>query len=786
MITVIISSIEAKIKSLVKSFSFTVQCLYNVYEGYLLLVGKLLNYEKNEGVELFMSKHPLEKWGSLMGGKNTRWIVAALWIVFAVVLAFIFPQINSVENYAGEEIPETYTSIQASKIIEEQFATDSGIPLLITWYNKSGLTEQDVTNIQGLYKELAQNPLPGQETIPPFHEMPVQALMGSLSENGAALVTPIFFSADETTEVLKENLQMLTEKTEVQFGENPYENKLEDEGLHARFSGPVGISVDATDLFKSADVQLMIATVIIILVILLVIYRSPILAIIPLAVVGIAFLVVSPLLGAMAENGWIDKDAQAVSIMIVLLFGAGTDYCLFLITRYRDKLLTEENKFTALAQAVRESTGAIVMSGLTVVIGLATLGLADYGAFQRFAVPFSFGVLITGFAVVTLLPAILGILGRAAFWPFIPRTEVAEKAQAEKKNKPLKARKENHRFMRVVGEFVTAKPWLVIVVAGAILLGLAFTSTNIKYNYDLISSFPEDMQSREGFTIIEENFTAGELAPVQLLVDTEGKALNIGEQLANLPYVGLVKDVRTGETNANIQLYEIELNKDPYSNAAMDDIKQMKIDVKSILADHSLVDGTFWIGGETSSQLDKKVVQLGDEKLIQPVMIMIIFVVLLVYLRAVITSIQLMITVVISFFSALGAGWLIIHYGLGHEAMASAIPLYSFVFIIALGNDYNIFMISDIWKNRKHGIEHKKAISEGIASTGAVITSAGLILAGTFLVLASLPIQLLVQFGIVTAVGILLDTFVVRPLLVPALITVFGKWSYWPNKKLLK
>lgn len=176
----------------------------------------------------------------------------------------------------------------------------------------------------------------------------------------------------------------------------------------------------------------------------------------------------------------------------------------------------------------------------------------------------------------------------------------------------------------------------------------------------------------------------------------------------------------------------------------------------------------------------------GDEKIIQPVMIIIIFVVLLAYLRALITSVQLMVTVVISFFAALGAGWLIIHYGLGHEAMASSIPLYSFVFIIALGNDYNIFMISDIWKNRKRGIAHREAISNGIASTGAVITSAGLILAGTFLVLATLPIQLLVQFGIVTAVGVLLDTFVVRPLLVPALITVFGKWSYWPNKKLEK
>ena len=730
-----------------------------------------------------MKNHPLERWGEIMGGKNSRWVVSGLWIVFAIVFALVFPQINSVENFAGEEIPETYMSVEAGKIIEEQFSADSGIPLLVTWYKESGLTEEDLANIQQLYKQLAEQPLAGQQTIPPFHEMPVQALMGSLSENGSAIVTPIFFSPDKNTETLKENLAVLKEQTESQFGENPFETNLENEGLHARFSGPVGISVDATDLFKSADIQLMIATVIIILVILLVIYRSPILALIPLIVVSIAYLVVSPLLGFMAENGWIDKDAQAVSIMIVLLFGAGTDYCLFLITRYRDKLLEESDKFIALAKAVRESTGAIVMSGLTVVIGLATLALADYGAFQRFAVPFSFGVLITGFAVVTLLPAVLAILGRAAFWPFVPRTEQLAKERAQKKNKVYKEPKQNHRYMRAIGQFVTSKPWLVIVVAGAILIGLAFTSTTIKYNYDLLSSFPEDMPSREGFKIIEENFTAGELAPVQLIVDTKGQDIQLEEQLKELPYISLVKEMRTGETDPNIQLYEVDLEKNPYSNEAMDDVEQMKEDVKDILASQNL-NAAYWIGGETSSQLDKKVVQLGDENLIQPVMIVIIFIVLLVYLRAVVTSIQLMVTVVISFFSALGAGWLIIHYGLGHEAMASAIPLYSFVFIIALGNDYNIFMISDIWKNRKRGIEHKEAIVGGIASTGAVITSAGLILAGTFLVLATLPIQLLVQFGIVTAVGVLLDTFIVRPLLVPAIITVFGKWSYWPNKKI--
>jgi len=730
-----------------------------------------------------MKKHPLERWGEIMGGKKSRWVVLGLWLAFAVVLAFVFPQVNSVENYSGEDLPEDEMSIEAGALIDEQFSSDAGLPLLIVWYKDAGLEMSDIQNIQSLYGELAENPLQKQQSVPPFAQLPPQALMGSLSENGKSIVTPIFFEETIDTDVLKENYEEIKSITQDITGENPYDTEsLSEDSLHARFSGPAGISVDATDLFASADFKLMTATVIIILVILLVIYRSPILAVIPLVVVSIAYLVVSPVLGWMAESGWIDKDAQSIAIMIVLLFGAGTDYCLFLITRYRDVLLEEENKFFALAKAVRESTGAIVMSGLTVVIGLATLGLADYGAFQRFAVPFSLGVLLTGFAVVTLLPAVLAILGRTAFWPFIPRTVDMAKEYAVQKNKPYKEPKQNHRLMLKVGNFATNNPWLVIILTGLVLLTLAFASTNIKYNYDLLSSFPDDMDSVEGFTLIEENFSAGELAPVKVIVDTEGKDINISEELAALPYAAVVGDVQTGENNANYQLYEVDLNKNPYSNEAMDDVEQMKEDVKDILADVEIGEANFWIGGETSEQIDARDVQAADESIIEPVMITIIFLVLVIYLRALVTAIQLMATVIVSFFAALGAGWLIITGVLGHEAMASSIPLYSFVFIIALGNDYNIFMISDVWKNRKRGLGHKESVAKGVASTGAVITSAGLILAGTFGVLATLPIQLLVQFGIVTAIGVLLDTFIVRPLLVPALITVFGRLSYWPGK----
>ncbi|MEE1131552.1 MAG: MMPL family transporter [Caryophanon sp.] len=731
-----------------------------------------------------MSK-PLQKFSESVSGKKSRWVVLSLWLIAIVILTILFPQVNGMENQTGDDLPEYSEARQASELIAEKFPSDSGIPLLIVWQKDYGLTPQHLKDIQTLYANLEQNPLDGQSTLPPYHRMPLQVMYDGVSENRTSLVTPIFFDSDTNTETLKENLAVIAEEVESITGDNAFEESTNSNELTARFSGPVGISVDATDLFKSADFKLMAATVILILVLLLVIYRSPILAVVPIIVVGIAYLVISPALGAFVEQGWITKDAQAIAIMLVLLFGAGTDYCLFLITRYRDILLEEENKFVALSKAFVQSSGAIFMSAATVMVGLATLALADYGAFQRFAVPFSFAVIIMGIAVLTVLPALLSLMGRFAFWPVVPRTEAGAIAHAEKKNKPVKARKENHRFMRKIGRFATNRPWLVILTTGIVLIVLAFYSTQIKYSYDLLSSFPEDIQSREGFAIIEENFTPGELAPVQVLVDTDGERnVDITRALEDLSYVEIVKEMRVSEVDSNLQLYELDLNKNPYNQDAMDDVRNLREKLPAMLEDEGIdnAEDAFWVGGETANQVDTADVQMRDESVIQPVMIVIIALILLVYLRAFFTTLQLMVTVVISFFAALGAGWLILHNFFGADAIASSIPLYSFVFIIALGNDYNIFMISDIWKARKSGASLKDSIVAGVAQTGAVITSAGLILAGTFAVLATLPIQLLVQFGVVTAIGVLLDTFIVRPLLVPAITVVLGRWAYWPGK----
>jgi len=721
-----------------------------------------------------VKKRPLEQWGSMVASKKGRILTLVFWVLLVTVLSLAWPQINSIESESGKNLPSTEMSEQAAAIIAEQFPNEAGTPLLLVWHRENGLTTDDFGVIQKIYGELTDKPLAHQTLIPPYDQMPTQAIAASASENSTTIVTPVFFEKGLATDVLQESLNALT-KTMDEYNVQSKKD-LASDALHVRYSGPVGIATDAVSLFSKADTKLLMATVLLVLVLLIIIYRSPLLAVIPLIVVGLAYGVISPTLGFFADQGWIAKDSQAVSIMTVLLFGAGTDYCLFLISKYREILFEVEDKSTAMKLAVRESGGAILMSALTVVIGLATLSLAHYGAFQRFAVPFSFGVLVMGIAALVVLPAILVLIGRVAFFPFVPRTVDMAQRKGKKQNKP------SHKTSHKIGHFVTHKPCIVIVATLLLLGGLTVFVPRIQYTFDLLSSFPEDMPSREGFTLIEENFSPGELAPIQLVIDTNGKDINLQQQLASISYIDSVSDVQIGEKNNHIQLYELTLNLNPYAKEALAHIPELKAAVGKMLETEGIkeADQHLWIGGETASQYNTQQITVRDETVIMPTMIALIALLLFIYLRSLTATVYLLATVIISYFGALGAGWLILHHVMGAEAISGAIPLYAFVFLVALGEDYNIFMISEIWKKRKTS-DHLTAVEEGVVRTGSVITSAGLILAGTFTVLATLPIQVLVQFGVVTAIGVLLDTFIVRPLLVPAITTVLGKYAFWPG-----
>ncbi|MEH7347312.1 MMPL family transporter [Gottfriedia acidiceleris] len=730
-----------------------------------------------------MKHHPFHSWGKFVSSKRTRWITLLVWVLLTVVLSFTFPSVNEVENNTADNLPKQSMSQKADQLIKKEFPTDSGNPLLIVWNRKDGLNEDDYKVIQTVYKELRNNPLKNQLTSPSYDLMPIQAIKRSSSEDGSTIITAVLFDKKADDKVLQKNINILEKQIKNNTGDDPVKRKLTEPGLKVRFSGPVGIQTDAVSLFSQADVKLLLSTVSLVLVFLILLYRSPIMAIVPLIVVGFAYGIVNPLLGFLGDKGIITVDSQAVSIMTVLLFGAGTDYCLFLISRYREYLLVEENKYKALQLAIKESSGAISMSALTVVIGLGTLLLAQYGAFHRFAVPFSLAVLIMGIAAITILPALLSIFGRVSFFPFIPRTEEMEALRAKKKGITIKKTQNKITFNHKIGKLVTRKPWTIILASIILLGGLALFVPRVQYTYDLLQSFPKDMPSREGFDLISDHYSSGLLAPVKVIIDTENKNIPVKKELESLSFVKDVSDPITGKDNKKLQLYEISLVDNPYSIKGLERIPQLEKKVKKLLNEYDIqkVDKHYWIGGETVTNLDTKNITERDQSVIIPVMIGLIALLLLSYLRSFTAMIYLILTVILSYLSALGAGWLILHYGFGANAIQGSIPLYSFVFLVALGEDYNIFMVSEIWKNKKKQT-HREAISNGVAKTGAVISSAGLILAGTFLVLATLPIQVLVQFGIVTCVGVLIDTFIVRPLLVPAITTVLGRFAYWPGE----
>ncbi|GIN74094.1 membrane protein [Bacillus sp. J14TS2] len=722
-------------------------------------------------------------WGSFVSGMKSRWVTTVIWVIILGVLSVTWPQINSQKTNSNQLLPDDASSIRASKLVNEQFPNDTGTPLLLVWYQEAGLTDTDFENIQKLFKSLEENPVNKQTFVPPLYKAPAQALAQAASEDQAALTTPVFFDSAASTKELQKGIEEVKEQINKAFNHAVLDDHLDKEGLHVRISGPVGIQTDAVSLFSNADFTLLMATVAIVLLLLIVLYRSPLLAIIPLITVGFAYGLISPILGFLAKNGWIEVDQQTISIMTVLLFGAGTDYCLFLISRYRDELRHEPDRYKAMQKAIENTGSAILMSAITTVLGLLTLSLAYYASYDRFAIPFSVSILIMGVTALTLLPAFLTLLGRVAFFPFIPRTEEMIQKLEAKKGKKLRRQRDKSVFGIALGKIVTTKPW-TIIISCFVLLGIFISFVpKIQFTYGLLDSFPADMPSREGFSIISDHYPPGEVAPTQVMIQTTQKDISLQQDLQNLTYIDNVSEPEHGK-DEDYQLYEITFAMDPYSPEAVEKIEDIRSVISSSLKEAGINNpqDNLWIGGETATLYDTKQITNRDQSIIIPVVLLIIGILLLVYFRSIIATIYLLLTVGLSYLAALGIGWIVLHYGFNVPAIQGLIPLYSFVFLVALGEDYNIFLVANIWNKRKKRIPLKQAIAEGVSETGSVISSAGIILAGTFAVLAVMPMQVLVHFGTVTAIGILMDTFIVRPLFVPAITTVLERYAFWPGK----
>ncbi|MBV9716438.1 MAG: MMPL family transporter [Solirubrobacterales bacterium] len=566
-------------------------------------------------------------------------------------------------------------------------------------------------------------------------------------------------SPDGTTALVIVNLNPRGQETLLTSSVNQVDSRmapLRARGLTVKVSGPAGFSRDAVNVFSSINGTLLLATGALVFVLLIVIYRSPIFSIIPLVSVLMAEAFSRFCGWAIAEAG-VTVNGQSAGVLPVLVFGAGTDYALLLVARYREELRRHESPVEAMRLALRRAGPAIFASGGTVILALLCLSLAEVNGTSGLGPIGAMGVALAVAAMLTLLPAALVVGGRRAFWPFVPAYGSA-------------GADETHGAWRRIAERVAASPRRVWI-GTALLLGLGCLGlTSFSSGLTNTQDFRGSVQSVEGQLLIAKAFPAGANAPTDVVVRDRAALPRSQRALQMIPGVAYVGPPEVGRPGAR---FAVTLNVNPYSGAAENLIPKLRAAVHAASA-------TALVGGPTAQQRDFDTAAAHDNRVIVPIVLVVVFVVLALVLRAIALPLLLIATVILSFAGALGASAAIFANLFGYPGETSTLPLLAFIFLVALGVDYNIFLMA---RTREEALREgtRQGMLRGLAATGAVITSAGIVLAGTFTMLATLPLKTLTELGFTIAFGVLLDTFIVRSLLVPALVFDIGARVWWPS-----
>lgn len=449
--------------------------------------------------------------------------------------------------------------------------------------------------------------------------------------------------------------------------------------------------------------------------------------------------------------------------MSILLFAAVIDYSLFVFSRYREELNHYESKYEAMKYAMRATGEPVFFAGGTVLAAMLVLFFADFRDYQNFAQIFGTAVFIIMIASITLVPALFTLFGRKAFWPKVPK--YGEQKEVK------------HGIWGPVAKFVVNKPFLTGGLVFVLMVITALNMFNLKFEFDTVKSFPEDLPSREGYEIVESNFDKGELAPTSILVESNSNLSD--DQVEDLRVLleeqENVASVRLTNANEEQSLvkYSLAFDINPYSTEAIDHMDDMRTSSKDILK-AAQIDGDIHFAGTTAKLVDERETNSSDIYKIVLLETLLIVVLLFVLTRSWKMPLYMMATILLSYLSALGLGIFLVDVLFGYEAISTRVPVYSFIFLVALGIDYNIILVSRFIEERKN-YKVKDALEIAIRNTGGVISSAGIILAATFAALTTMPIADLFVFGFIVSIGIIIDTFLVRGMLLPALILLFEK-----------
>src|ERR671915_362574 len=806
-------------------------------------------------------------------GPTAKWVVFAIWVVGILIAAgpanlpgkFTDAEENESTSFLPGDAESTHALTAAEELQGGELA-----PAVIVYRRESGLTAADpqknVEGVQRLTEERYPGVVPdgataaaggeggaqegpsggggqapeggagqaegcaGPTTPIPGQPSDYAPFVGPLcSEDGKAAIVTAYLKGEGDGDRILDPVEFWRDTVSDPGG-----------GLEVKITGGAGYAADAIEVFESINGTLLLAAVSLVIFLLILIYRSPIFLFVPLAAIIFAEILARSVGYGLSELG-VTINGQSSAIMSIMVLGAGTDYALLIVARYREELHHTLDRHEAMADAMRSAGPAVLASAATVIAALFCLTIAKVNGTSGMGPIVAMGVACAALSMLTLLPALLTIFGRRAFWPFVPHTPSWSLADEEPTTslgkrildgssvgallpvvaaallvvvllplvllnallrmlfglvrvklpslivgpldrrifKPYEVRRTKHEhladathgFWKRVGDRVATGPRRVLIGSTAVLLvlcaGLAFFSTDLTTN----DSYRTEVESVEGQDLLAQSFPSGASAPTDVIVPDPADVPAVTRAVEGAPGVESVSGpVAEGDSGVLVQA---TLELPPYSTEAFDLVEPIRE------AAHEAAPGTL-VGGATAVEFDVREAAAWDSAVIPPIVLVVVLVILVILLRSVLAPVLLVATVILSFVAALGVGYFAFDVLFDFPGSDPSLPLFAFVFLVALGVDYNIFLVA---RAREETLNHgtREGILRALAVTGGVITSAGIVLAGTFLVLGVLPLVFLTEIGFVVAFGVLLDTFLVRSVLVPALFLDIGQKVWWPS-----
>jgi len=707
---------------------------------------------------------------SPMGSKTMRSKRKPIAIAILVVIAWfgvtgffgpLFGKLTSVqENDNSAFLPDSAESTKAVKLLESFAAGEStAFPTLVLLEGTVG--PEVLQQINAHLETVSDLKLGGTEVPLSKYLLPGSQVTAFPAPDGNAVLASILLDGAAIGEVLPNDepvLPAIVEALREDF--TPFAKEL---GFDSYVTGAGGLIGDLFGAFGDLDSTLLLTTLGVVAFILIIVYRSPILWILPLLSAVFALSTAGGVIYLLAKNNVIDVSGQSQGILSVLVLGAGTDYALLLISRYREELHHHASRIDAMKAAYKGTFEPIVASGSTVSLGLLVLLLSDLSGNRGLGPIGAIGVVVAVITMVTLLPAFLVLFGRWIFWPRIPRFDDADTQLTGTWAK--------------IGKVVERRPRRAWVFTGLLLVVLAAFSTTLKTDgLSTSESFTGNPESVVGQKLLLNHFPGGEGDPTKVILKNELIPV-VSEKLRSVDGVTAVAP----EANAagvivkdGLSILNVTLSTAPDSRESRDRIPAIREAVKSI-------DKSILVGGTTAVFYDTDVAARHDNRTVIPVVLLLITLILGLLLRSIVSAVLLLGTVVLSYFATLGVCALVFNHIFGFAGADASFPLFAFIFLVALGIDYNIFLMTRV-REEAGKLGTRKGVIKGLTVTGSVITSAGIVLAATFGVLGILPLVFLAELGFAVAFGVLLDTIIVRSILVPALVHQIGPKVWWPSK----